>query len=856
MVKTTLLRVKRRRDDAPPPSKIKVAIEETATTVVATIYNNNGDTDCTTTTTADNTHTSIVTTNAGTVSSIHKRARHGMNRGSQINQLTNLMNHTSIVNSSNSTNGINISNNNTDATNNNNNNTTRAVIFQKVKHFNKFNKHNLLIPNNNSNSNSNNLGCKRKNSDVLNTNQQIINNHHQDNAKDIHLNVIDAILERQEGEGDNQNININMNVRKQSYYNASSSLQSQQTTKSQSQLQSSYPQQPPIKRKKLSLQMMDSRTMTEQEFWNDIHNNNQSHNNNIHNNIIHTANSNSDTTATTSTTSTTSTTTTNIIHNLNNQPPSRMMSTLSSKSSSSSFLTKKNAKKSNVILDPITQLINQSLQSLHPSYIDNPNNINTSSATNTYNDHPTTYQNPTTAIMTHLNLIQLHSHSSSSKLLKFINWQCIPVVTKSTSTSASASASASSMLSNNPKSNNGSTILHMTALLNSTSGANYICTNYSGIIDFNILDSDGYTARDVAELAGSDGVATIISNYMGMCTGTTSISSISSTHPIINSRSRYGSDNNGINNRDMNRDNTKEEREDDYVYDIYCLKQDDGDDNESNNKHDSDDDDIRGGNNNDNTRTSTINMIQEQDIESRIDEKIDKGKDISDGNRNRLNMVSSGSYIHGHNIENGQREGLAVDNVDNECDFSTTSSTDHPVLVQMRGGVGYWNEKGELILEATPNNGNDGHPLDIDDDDDHDSNCEDYEGNDYPDDDDEEDNHELFEGEYHKYPQNSNTINDTWLPQSIIGYTRGPGIGNDEEYDSDEDYYERTSQFRNCNVNYMANGNYSMHQYGDDEEDDMEDGDYSGYMHTDASQWSLERIYGETEAYDPNDVED
>ena len=62
------------------------------------------------------------------------------------------------------------------------------------------------------------------------------------------------------------------------------------------------------------------------------------------------------------------------------------------------------------------------------------------------------------------------------------------------------------------------------------------------------------------------------------------------------------------------------------------------------------------------------------------------------------------------------------------CDSSTNSD---PVLVQMEGGVGYWNEKGELILETAPI----GYHSDIDDEDEYDSNCEEYDGNDYPEED-------------------------------------------------------------------------------------------------------------------------
>jgi len=63
-------------------------------------------------------------------------------------------------------------------------------------------------------------------------------------------------------------------------------------------------------------------------------------------------------------------------------------------------------------------------------------------------------------------------------------------------------------------------------------------------------------------------------------------------------------------------------------------------------------------------------------------------------------------------------------------------------LLELQGGVGYWTEEGELILEVEPHHmlaaefGHEGDDNeDYEDEDDIDSNCEDYGGNDYPDED-------------------------------------------------------------------------------------------------------------------------
>lgn len=251
----------------------------------------------------------------------------------------------------------------------------------------------------------------------------------------------------------------------------------------------------------------------------------------------------------------------------------------------------------------------------------------------------------------------------------------------------------------------------MTALLNSISSAEYICTNYSGIIDFNIVDEDGYTARDIAELVGSDGVANVISSYM--------------VHDSKNEdwgyrflQQQQNQKQNPIQQRFQHksltgrrsgdssiRDDKKEEREEDYVYDVYCLKQSDGDDENENDDHEV---------NNTDGRT-------EMDVESRVDDEPSA-------------MAQQQCNPNGY-----QREDVVHSNENDDDE-------DGAVLVQMKGGVGYWNEKGELILETAPDFQDS--QFDIEDEDEYDSNCEEYDGNDYPDDDDDDDcnnDNEMFE---------------------------------------------------------------------------------------------------------------
>jgi hypothetical protein len=91
---------------------------------------------------------------------------------------------------------------------------------------------------------------------------------------------------------------------------------------------------------------------------------------------------------------------------------------------------------------------------------------------------------------------------------------------------------------------------------------------------------------------------------------------------------------------------------------------------------------------------------------------------------------------------------LDEDNTIHDDDITThhrnTNNDDDPVTCELLGGVGYWDERGELVLELPQSNSNGG----VDEalytnDDDADSNSEGWEGNDYPDV--EEDDYELYD---------------------------------------------------------------------------------------------------------------
>jgi len=612
-------------------------------------------------------------------------------------------------------------------------NKRRAVIFQRVTHF--------------PTTTTKRHGNKRKafSSSDENQNEEDVDTEGED---DLHLNIIDATFAFEHQSSPSRSTN-----------NTEQNQQSWQ----QEQKQQKQQLQPPTKRKKISLQMVDSRTMSEREFWKNLI---QSSSTKLSSTTAAGKNANSITNTSSAATATAITLPQSTSPSITTAAP-----TAAATASMSKLKEKQKQKKKNIVLDPITQMINRSLSSLHPSNTTTGTRICTSS-----ND-------PTQAIMAHINTIQTNG---LSKLRKYINWKCIAQPTPS-----SPSSSKSSTVTN------GSTVLHMAALLNSTEAAQYICTNYSGIIDFNLVDDDGYTARDVAELVGSDGVAQVISMYMvgegnnsskKQCWGDRIIGDNDDGESVdFSSGGGVQGGAGGVGSGSSIRDSTEEEREEDYVYDVYRLKegQEYGDD-------------------------------EGEEDESRIDSESGSKKDGSSDS-----MLSSGSLDAG---QSRQRE---------EFTFDDTDSSSDPILV-LQGGVGYWNEKGELVLETSPIDI--GHQSDIEEED-YDSNCEEYIGNDYPED--EDDDSETNNNEYY----------------SNYTYQNRFSGGLNEEYDSDEDIYDMpgSSQFRNHAIDISfgsTNSHHAMYQY-EDYNDDEGDGEYSGLMRTDNTPWNNEGISGKTEAYDP-----
>ena len=146
---------------------------------------------------------------------------------------------------------------------------------------------------------------------------------------------------------------------------------------------------------------------------------------------------------------------------------------------------------------------------------------------------------------------------------------------------------------------------------------------------------------------------------------------------------------------DYGNDNRQDEDEDDsdYVFDVYCL-------------------------------AGTKESARERDDWDAWDESMGRPSSFNDrpDKRKEINGDDS-TKIQSDDAARGD----SSRNIEEEC------------RVEIKGGVGYWNEAGELVLEADKLNGVKTSAISDDasfvDADDHDSNDEGYEGNDYPDDD-------------------------------------------------------------------------------------------------------------------------
>ena len=110
---------------------------------------------------------------------------------------------------------------------------------------------------------------------------------------------------------------------------------------------------------------------------------------------------------------------------------------------------------------------------------------------------------------------------------------------------------------------------------------------------------------------------------------------------------------------------------------------------------------------------------------------------------------------------------------------------EEPTNVELRGGIGYWNENGDLILEAMEEMQDDSSQDDEDD-----SNCEDHEGNDYP-----EEEEQFWDSEDEE-EEISFRHRPIYMSQGARVESRPTLVDEDEEYDAQYDLYESSGPQR------------------------------------------------------------
>jgi len=331
--------------------------------------------------------------------------------------------------------------------------------------------------------------------------------------------------------------------------------------------------------------------------------------------------------------------------------------------------------------------------------------------------------------------------------------------------------------------------------MHSVQGAQALCRSFSGLIDLNVRDGDGKTAKEIARNLGVQGVWDVFRGYweedegMGM-----------------------------------------EDREEDFVYDVYCL------DETHKQEH---------ANVNVNVNMNDPEPSSRDHHHSHLISQ--HGPAYSSRNENDVGL-SAPQNLKDAVVEDEQEALTNTKSVSDTTNSTAEEEDSGPMEVNMRGGVGYW-VNGELVLDVHPN-------ADMDDsdveDDDYDSNREDCDANDYPD----EDIGDSSGDENNPY---CNSFIDREMGPPRVSRSRAGHSDADSDSDDEEDVID----FRNrpMDLNDFKIGYEHQHGFGGGgggdggnfQDDDEDDGDYRGFMYADSNnRWSSENIDGETEAYDPD----
>ena len=245
---------------------------------------------------------------------------------------------------------------------------------------------------------------------------------------------------------------------------------------------------------------------------------------------------------------------------------------------------------------------------------------------------------------------------------------------------------------------NTGTILHAAAIFNDVDGARLALELG---IDATVVDGDDHTALAVAETVGSTGVATLLQS------------------------SAVGGHGHGHGHGALE----DEDDDADYVFDVYCL----AGAKESARERDDWDNWMSPA---DRARARATSGDRRDPNEHHNEEAVD-GEGVT---KRSSSSTSVGDDARGNDEGNptSLRKSGSPD-MSGSDDNNSSSDTDE-CRVEIKGGMGYWNERGELVLEADKHSGGTANGNNDDDSygegDDHDSNDEAYEGNDYPEDED------------------------------------------------------------------------------------------------------------------------
>jgi len=243
--------------------------------------------------------------------------------------------------------------------------------------------------------------------------------------------------------------------------------------------------------------------------------------------------------------------------------------------------------------------------------------------------------------------------------------------------------------------NNTGTILHAAAIFNDVDGARLALELG---IDATAVDGDNHTALNVAKTVGSAGVVTLLQSSVA---------------------GGRGMGNGAVEDED-------EDDDSDYVFDVYCL----AGAKESARERDDWDNWMSPA---ERARATSSDRRDPHEHEHHGDDVVDV-----EGDRQHLRGTtrsSSSTSVAG----GASRRKSSTPDASRSDDNNSSSDADETLTVDIKGGMGYWNERGELVLEAHKHNGgtaNDNNDDDSYGGDEHDSNDEGYEGNDYPEDED------------------------------------------------------------------------------------------------------------------------